>query len=81
MLFGIVGENVQFHWFTCAGEGSQRDMRLNPDSFIMTGEMNSIADCTNIWNKLKNPVNLFGRNFDQDSALLFQSKLLFSIAR
>jgi hypothetical protein len=43
--------------------------------------MNIIADYTNIWKRLKNPIILFGRNFDQDSALLFQSKLLFQIAR
>ncbi|PNF31542.1 hypothetical protein B7P43_G00781 [Cryptotermes secundus] len=74
------GDNIHFNWFTCAGEASQWDMRVHPDSFIMKGEMNIIADYTNIWKRLKNPVVLFGRNFDQDSALLFQSKLLFRIA-
>lgn len=81
LLFGIAVDSVQFHLFTCAGEGSHRDMRLHPDGFIMKGEMSVIADYTNVWKRLKNPVILFGRNFDQDSALLFQSKLLFQIAR
>jgi hypothetical protein len=80
-LFGIPGDNVHFHWFTCAGEARQRDMGIHPDSFIMKGEMDIISDYTNIWKRLKNPIILFGRNFDQDSALLFQSKLLFRIAR
>jgi hypothetical protein len=79
--FGITVDSVQFNWFTCAGEGSQRDMRLHSDGFIMKGEMNVTADYTKVWNQLKNPIILFGRNFDQDSALLFQSKLLFQIAR
>lgn len=81
MLFGIAVDSVQFHWFTCGGEGSQRDKRLHPDGFMMKGEMNVIADYTNVWKQLKNPIILFGRNFDQDSALLFQSNLLFQKAR
>jgi hypothetical protein len=80
LLFGIAGNSVYFNWFTCAGEASQWDMRVHPDSFIMKGEMNIILDYTNIWKRLKNPIILFDRNFDQDSALLFQSKLLFRIA-
>jgi hypothetical protein len=56
-------------------------MRLHPDGFVMNGEMNVAASCSNVWRRLRNPLVLFGRNFDLDSALLFQSKLLFQIAR
>jgi hypothetical protein len=56
-------------------------MRLHPGGFVMNGEMNVIADYTSVCKRLRNPLILFGRNFDQDSALLFQSKLLFQIAR
>jgi hypothetical protein len=81
VLYKIVGNHIQFHWFTCGGEGSQRDMRLHPDGFVMNGEMDVAAEYTGVWKRLRNPLILFGRNFDLDSALLVQSKLLFQMAR
>jgi hypothetical protein len=56
-------------------------MRLHPDGYVMNGEMSVTTDYTSVWKRLRNPLILFGRNFDQDSALLFQSKLLFQVAR
>jgi hypothetical protein len=56
-------------------------MRLHPNGYVMNGEMSVTADCTNVWKRLRNPLVLFGRNFDRDAALVFQSKLLFQIAR
>lgn len=56
-------------------------MRLHPDGFVMNGEMNIAAEYDGVWKRLRNPLILFGRNFDLDSALLFQSKLLFQMAR